>query len=123
MFIKLKWNLPVESMIEVESKQDLEAELAKNRRLLVLFLASWCPFCRRFTPIFEASTADFKLGAIVHASIDDYDNPLWEDLGIGAVPTLIYFVDGKVCRRLDGRLGLGLSQRGLLGFLEELANC
>jgi thioredoxin 1 len=119
-FIKLNWSLPVESMIEVDSKQGLDAELGKNRKLLVLFEASWCPFCRRFTPIFKTATADFKLSSIIHARIDDYGNPLWDDYVINAVPTVIYFVDGKVCSRLDGRLGLGLSERRLLEFLGEL---
>jgi thiol-disulfide isomerase/thioredoxin len=111
---------PSESMIEVDSKQGLDAELAKTKKLLVLFYASWCNFCKRFIPIFKAATADFKLGGVVHARIDYYDNSLWEEYDIGAVPTVLYFVDGKVYKRLDGKLGLGLSEQKLSKFLSEI---
>jgi thioredoxin 1 len=109
-----------QGMIEIETKQGLDAQLGKNPKLLVLFWASWCPFCRRFLPIFEAATADFNLGKIVHARIDDLENPLWEDYDIEAAPTAIYFVNGKVCSRLDSRLGLGLNEKQFKAWLKKL---
>ena len=42
---------------------------------------------------------------VIHVLLDDYDNPLWDDYDIPAVPTIIYFEDGKVCKRLDAQLG------------------
>ena len=51
--------------------------------------------------------------------LDDYDSPLWEDYGIGAVPTFIYFEDNKVCKRLDGRFGVGLNEKQLSVWLKE----
>ena len=107
-------------MIEVERKEDLDDVLAKNDRVLVLFYASWCPYCARFVPTFDKKIANFKAATVIHVLLDDYNNPLWDDLSIEAVPTVILFEKGKVCNRLDGRLGSGLSERQFLAWLEEL---
>ena len=60
--------------------------------------------------------------SVVHVLLDDYDNPLWDDYSIGAVPTIILFEDGEVCSRLDGRLGFGLSGTQFQSWLEEVKN-
>ena len=107
-------------MIEIESKQDLDKELGRNEKLLVLFYASWCPYCTRFVPIFEKKIGNSKnIGRVIHFLLDDYDNPLWDDYKIEAVPTIIYFVKGKISRRLDGRFGVGLNETQLNVWLKE----
>ena len=107
-------------MIEIESKQDLDRELGKNETLLVLFYASWCPYCTHFVPIFEKKIGNSKkIGRVIHVLLDDYDNPLWDDYGIEAVPTVIFFDKGKISRRLNGRFGVGLSEKQLTVWLEE----
>ena len=57
---------------------------------------------------------------ILHVLLDDYDNPLWDDYDVAAVPTVIVFEEGKVSSRLDGRLGRGLPVAQFLGWLKEL---
>ncbi len=109
-------------MIEVDNKQELDAELRKNKRVLALFYASWCPYCIRFVPVFNRQVANFKKANVVHVLLDDYDNLLWDDYSIGAVPTVILFEECKVCSRLDGRLGIGLSEKQFQTWLEELKN-
>jgi thioredoxin 1 len=109
-------------MIQIDNKQDLEAQLSKNKRVLVLFYASWCPYCIRFVPIFKKKTADFHGGSVVKVLLDDYDNPLWDDYSIGSVPTAILFEEGKILSRLDGRLGSGLSEKQLDDWLQETTN-
>ena len=49
--------------------------------------------------------------------MDNYDDPLWEDYSIEAVPTVIVFSQGEVRSRLDGRSGYGI---GELQFKEWL---
>jgi thioredoxin-like negative regulator of GroEL len=51
--------------------------------------------------------------------VDDDDNPLWDEYSIGAVPTVILFEEGKVCKKLDGRYGYGLSEKQLEEWLKE----
>jgi len=107
-------------MNKIYSKHDLDTELAKTKKVLVLFYATWCPYCVRFVPFFTQKVAPLGLENIVHVLLDDYDNPLWDEYGISAVPTVILFEDGKVCNRVDGKLGRGLSEEQFSKWLQDL---
>ena len=107
-------------MIEVGSKRDLESQLKKSKRVLALFYASWCPYCRSFIAFFDKNTGKRGFDCALRVKVDDYDNPLWDDYSIRAVPTVILFDEGKVCRRLDGRFGRGLSEKQLREWLETV---
>ena len=107
-------------MIKVDNKQDLVAELAKSKRVLVLFYASWCSYCMRFVPFFEEKVSEQKFESVIHVLLDDYDSPLWDEYGISAVPTIILFEGGKISKRLDGRLGTGLKEERFSVWLQDL---
>jgi thioredoxin 1 len=106
-------------MIEVSSKRDLEGQLKENKRVLALFYASWCPYCRSFLPVFDKSVSNRDFNLVLRVRVDDYDNPLWAEYSIGVVPTVVLFEDGKVCRRLDGKFGYGLIKKQLEELLKE----
>jgi len=106
-------------MNEVTNKHDLEIQLKKDKRVLTLFYASWCPFCRRFLPAFDKNYSKYCLNSVLRVKVDADDNPLWDEYSIGAVPTVILFEEGIVCRRLDGRYGYGLSEEQLEEWLNE----
>ena len=107
------------ALIKVDNKQDLDVQLSKSKNVLALFYSTWCPYCSRFLPIFNKHIATQPFKDIVHVILDDDDNPLWDEYDISAVPTIIYFEDGKVSDRLDARLGLGLSESWLTKWLEN----
>lgn len=77
----------------------------------VLFTASWCPFCRAFRPVFERVAGNDARVAAVIAEIDDDGNPLWEQWNIAIVPTVLFFEQGTLAHRLDGRAGVGLDEQ------------
>lgn len=106
-------------MIELESKEQLDNLLVRNEKLLVLFYATWCPFCTRFVSVFDKKTVNFKEAPVIHVVLDDYDNQLWDDYEIEAVPTVIYFKHSKVDQRLDGGAGVGLSEKKLDVWLQK----
>jgi len=106
-------------MIEIDNKQDLNNELNKNEKVLVLFYASWCPYCVSFVPVFDKKIVNFAFGSALRVLLNDYDNPMWNDYSIDAVPTVIFFEKGKVCRWLDGKFCVGLSEKQLKVWLEE----
>jgi thiol-disulfide isomerase/thioredoxin len=106
-------------MNKIYTRQELDAELSKSKKVMVLFYATWCPFCVRFVPTFDEEIASLKFDNVVHAILDDYDNPLWDDYDIPAVPTIILFEDGKVSKRLDAKLGIGLSESDFMKWLEQ----
>lgn len=106
-------------MIEVDNQQDLDRELKSNSKVLALFYASWCPYCGKFVLVFDGKIANFNIGSVIHVLLDDYDNSLWDDYDIEAVPTIIFFVKGKISSRLDGRFGVGLNEKQLRVWLQE----
>jgi len=109
-------------MIEVDNKQDLNSQLKAKGEVLALFYASWCPYCIGFVPVFDKKVANhLNVGSVIHVLLDDYDNPLWEDYAIEAVPTVIFFENGEVCRRLDGKSGAGLNEKQLAAWLKEFS--
>jgi thiol-disulfide isomerase/thioredoxin len=107
------------SMIEVDNEQDLNSQLKTNEKVLALFYASWCPYCMSFVPVFDKKVVNFSVGSVIHVLLDDYDNPLWDDYSIDAVPTVIFFDKGKVYGRLNGKFGVGLNEKQLNVWLEE----
>ena len=109
-------------MIEVSDKLGLERQLKKSKRVLALFYASWCPYCRCLLAVFDRNAAKGDFDLALRVKVDDYDNPLWDDYSIKAVPTVILFDKGKVHERLDGRFGQGLSERQLKEWLETIQN-
>jgi thioredoxin 1 len=106
-------------MIKVDDRPGLDEELKRNGKVLALFYASWCPYCKAFVPVFDRKTGGFTAGKVIHVLLDDFDNPLWDDYDIEAVPTVIFFEKGKVSRRLDGKLGVGLNEKQLNAWLEK----
>ena len=101
-----------------------EAELlsaVKGKKAVVHVHATWCPFCRRFKPAFDQAAAQVKGWDGLECIIDDESNPIWEHYRIQAVPTVLFFEDGKVTRRLDARLGIGLTEKDLKTALKNAA--
>lgn len=101
-------------MKRVEQAKELEAAVA-GKKAVVLFHATWCPFCRSFRSVFEDGTKGLET---IEAVIDDEDNPLWAQHQINIVPTVLFFEGGKVVKRLDGKPGIGLRAEHLTQALK-----
>lgn len=106
-------------MKKILSKEKLDNELKTNKTVLALFYSTWCPYCMRFFPAFKNQAEGLDFESVVHVILDTDDDPLWDEYSIKAVPTVIYFEDGKVTKRLDAKLGLGLSEPALQEWLVQ----
>ena len=95
--------------------------LSSQEKTLVMFYADWCPFCRKFKPVFETSANSVAKSQqkFFESNIDDDNNPLWERFSIEAVPTLIAFEKGKIISRRDAKMGIGLVKSDLDSILKE----
>jgi len=101
----------------IETESDFNAVLKKCQRVLVLFYASWCPYSRRFLPVFENYTLgnDQQFCRVMTDQMSECE----DTYGIEVVPTVIFFENGKVVKRLDGVLGSGLTEKQLDSFIHS----
>jgi len=107
-------------MLKVYTKEALDSELKKNKKVLALFYSAGCPYCVRFVPTFDKTAAIMGFEKVIHVLLDDYNSPLWDEYNIPAVPTVVLFEDGKVSKRLNGQLGSGLSIEKFRIWIQEL---
>ena len=106
-------------MDKIYTYQELEAKLKVNKKVLAIFYANWCPFCVGFVPNFDRTVSSMGFEKVIHVLLDDYDNEMWDIYDVPAVPTIIYFENGKVSKRLDAQLGRGLNEKAFKKWIEE----
>jgi thioredoxin 1 len=103
------------SITEIEC--DPEDIVKSNDKTVVLFYASWCTFSRRFLPIFEKYAKD-KKQTFLRVKIDD-DDSFCKKYGVYVVPTILFFENGRIKKRLYGVRGEGLTEKHLTEQGEE----
>jgi thioredoxin-like negative regulator of GroEL len=106
-------------MIEVTDEQELVNIVNASTKVVALFHTTWCPFCRNFLAIFNEQAKKRKT-TFIKVNVDDEENPLWETHELEAVPSAVFFENGKVKKRLDCVLGRGLSQEQFTDWLKPL---
>jgi thioredoxin 1 len=102
-------NMETRNMSKIDVEYELENALKGKEKVYVLFYASWCPFSRRFLPIFEKYSEDSPQNCL-QVKIDDKPK-LSEKYEVDVVPTVLVFEMGKVTKRLDGKPGTGLDEK------------
>lgn len=103
-------------MREKGATDEFDEMLRRKKRAYVLFYASWCPFSKKFLPIFEKYSNQTPESCI--KIIADNNESLCERYSIEIFPTVILFENGAVSKRLDGKPHFGLEEaqlRELLG--------
>jgi thioredoxin 1 len=89
-------------------------DIIQEKDALVLFYAPWCGFSRRFLPTFEEYS---KTCSQECAVVDKEKSPeLCKKYSISFYPTVIWFKEGKICKRLDSKPGIGLNKEQLEKF-------
>ena len=95
----------------------VQSEIEGKEKACVLFYATWCPFSQRFLPIFEEYS---KSNPKECFSVIVDDKPeVCEEFAIDYYPTVILFKKGKVYKRLDAQLGVGLNKKQLKDLIEK----
>ena len=81
----------------------IEQAIKDNDIVLVDFWAEWCGPCKRFGPVFEASSEANP--EVLHAKVDtEAEQGLAGDLGITSIPTLMAFREGILVFNRPGAL-------------------
>jgi len=85
------------------TESTIEKAIKDNDIVLVDFWAEWCGPCKRFGPIFEASSQTHP--DVLHAKIDtEAEQGLAGELGITSIPTLMAFREGLLVFNQAGAL-------------------
>ena len=89
--------------------------------VVVDFSAEWCGPCRMLAPVLE-QYAEALAGHVRFVKVDVQESPeLAERFGISAVPTLLFFRDGKLHDRQSGLPTTGVMQSKLGGIIRGSA--
>ncbi len=81
----------------------IEQAIKENDIVLVDFWAEWCGPCKRFGPVFEASSEQHP--DVLHAKVDtEAEQGLAMELGITSIPTLMAFREGILVFNQAGAL-------------------
>jgi thioredoxin-related protein len=107
-------------MLEVTSKVELVKQISKHARVLALFSSSWCPYCQKFTKIFNAHVTSINVNLVIHVNMNDYASPLWNEYAVVAVPTLIFFENNTIKSRLDAVSGEGLTENCFTNWIKTI---
>lgn len=94
---------------------EFEKYIKESDRVAVLFYASWCPYSRKFLPIFEKHSTKNE-NCFCKTVVDEAES-LCSTYSIEVYPTVLLFEKGKVAKRLDGILGEGLNEKQLVEFI------
>jgi thioredoxin 1 len=98
-------------MKEIDGK-NFEDFIGKHRVVLVDFFANWCGPCRALSPTITAIAEEFADRAGIAKCDIDVAGAVAEKYNVRAVPTLVFFKDGKVVETITGtRTREDLTQR------------
>jgi len=98
----------------VNNELDLKEILKAIDKVFVLFYASWCPFCISFLPIFQKHAEGKSRHFVI---VQDDQEIIADQYLVKVYPTVLFFENGIVSKRLDGVLGVGLDQSQLVEFV------
>jgi thiol-disulfide isomerase/thioredoxin len=106
-------------MSRICNSKELREITKSGQGIFVLFYAPWCPFSQAFLPVFEKH-ADGRDTDFVRVLLDG-NEALFDEHGIEVYPTVLFFKDGRVSRRLDGKHLVGLKEKQLADLIVSCA--
>lgn len=82
---------------KAQAPADVETILKSSKYAVVDFYADWCPPCRAIAPIFSKLADDHAVqGQLAFAKVNvDHVKDVAQKYGITAMPTFLFFEDGK----------------------------
>lgn len=106
-----------ENISEIDDSRFESEVLQSDKPVLVDFWAPWCGPCKAIGPVIEELAADFgEKVKFLKCNVDD--NPVTPGkYGIKAIPTLIFFKDGKVADQITGMVAKAKLEESINGII------
>lgn len=83
--------MPIQSMTALS---ELQALINSSKPVAIDFYATWCGPCRMISPRFEALSEKFPSITFVKVDVDQAGE-IAQNMQISAMPTFVFFKDGK----------------------------
>lgn len=88
-------------MIKINNKKQFDDIVSGSGTILVDFFATWCPPCKKLTPILEKLSTE--LPDVIFLKVDvDAQQDISESYNITSMPTMLIIRDGKVLSKKVG---------------------
>ena len=100
----------------VDNENDLGEMLRAKESVIALFYASWCPFCKKFLPIFMRNAEEEGRHFL---GVQDDQESIADKYSVKIYPTVLFIEKGVVSKRLDGIPGVGLQEKHLVEFVRS----
>lgn len=84
-------------------------------KVIYYFTAQWCQPCKAMRPVFEEIMREEPYIGAQYIDVDEYLE-IAKKYKVSAVPTLIYFEDGKEIKRVSG----SKNKKQLMKFIYDI---
>ncbi len=103
-------------MAQEINSQNFEALIASGQPVVVDFWATWCGPCQMVGPFIEELAHEYEGRVIVGKCDVDQDSDLPGQFNVRNIPTILFFKDGQLAKKLVG----AQSKEVLKAAIEEL---
>lgn len=103
-------------MAQAINSQNFEALLASGQPVVVDFWATWCGPCQMVGPLIEELAQEYEGRVVVGKCDVDQDSDLPAQFNVRNIPTILFFKDGQLAKKLVG----AQSKEVLKAAVEEL---
>ncbi len=88
-------------MVKNTNSSELKDIIKENKKVLIDCYADWCGPCKMLAPIIDQIANEVKDTKIYKINIDE-DQDISLEYSIMSIPTLLYFEDGKLNKKIIG---------------------
>lgn len=103
-------------MAQEINSQNFEALSASGQPVVVDFWATWCGPCQMVGPFIEELAHEYEGRVVVGKCDVDQDSDLPGQFNVRNIPTILFFKDGQLAKKLVG----AQSKEVLKAAIEEL---
>ncbi len=103
-------------MAQEINSQNFEALIASGQPVVVDFWATWCGPCQMVGPFIEELAHEYEGRVVVGKCDVDQDSDLPGQFNVRNIPTILFFKDGQLAKKLVG----AQSKEVLKAAIEEL---
>lgn len=85
----------------VTSAQEFKDALTHDGLVVVDFFATWCGPCKMIAPLLEKFSVEYPTAKFLKVDVDELGS-VAKEYEVSAMPTLLFFKDGKVIQTVVG---------------------